>query len=1055
MIVKLTFLLFVKIVCGYNIDVDFAAFYNPKNTFDNRDSYFGYTVYLYHDNGTSWLFVGAPKGNYSTSFYTIEPGIVYRCEIENAKCQEIRPQIIENEEEHITQLGMDMLIKKQRGWFGSAMSIDKSNKILTVCAPRTIVTIFNPSADVNLDTMQGMCYSGIVSSNSLTIEDKDLQFHDFKSKFWYNPLHGFTVHYASMKNKEKERYVTRISRIVGEPKHENYGTVDVLHLNRRMTIELPLSDELSQFGYSVESGYFFRRDQLLYVSGAPGWHYVGQVGIINPANGMIVARFQGTTIGEFFGASLAVGDLNNDSLDDLLIGAPYWGEDNGKVYVYFGTSKEGQFETAAVLEGTIEGGHFGYAITCSDLDADGFDDIIVGAPWEGRGVIYVYNGGSDLKDKNLQASQRIAAAKFAQFGESIERFGFSLSKPVDIDGNGYLDIAVGAYKSGHAVLLRGKPVVKTELVIKTSPNILPRDAKQFFISICPNYIGYKVPTSQGKLHISIRITNFYGYYCTCSLLFTEFKVTVTIDERYQRTKNTIVELRSLDLKADKCLSANVNILKNVRDFIEPITIFARHDFLYNNATAFCKYCPVERRNNKLQIAQASLSFNIDCGEDRICYSNISAVAKFYDVQDNDTWVVGSNDVSLEIGLKNHGEPAYLTTIEFVLPKGVILRSILTSCREDTVEGRLLVICEAGNPIWKGEEKNVKLDLDLRHLNNDSIHGYKLNFYAKINSRSTNFGMKNITKTLHLINEVSLSLHGKANEETYYLTNSHDAASNVSFQHTYQVYKLGASAIEDAQLIVKVPTAIQDSETLVYIYKPQLYVSGERFECSSGNILLNTELIEIQGEPSSDQFDIPQSTNKVQQIELHELYKRDLNESITAFHDAGNVKALQASNESSTSDIVYMNCSTPEVNCTTILCDLNALKTSQDIGKIVIKLSLNIQELKDYFKNARVVLKFATQARAKIIKPAVRRDANGTRSATEVTTMFYNAPKVQELKLWIILVSVAIGLFFLLIFIVILSLLGFFKRKGKQDLTNLKNNEVTEKETTSVIETDDA
>lgn len=41
-------------------------------------------------------------------------------------------------------------------------------------------------------------------------------------------------------------------------------------------------------------------------------------------------------MGEFFGASLATGDLNNDGLDDLVVGAPLWGNDNGKVYVYLG-----------------------------------------------------------------------------------------------------------------------------------------------------------------------------------------------------------------------------------------------------------------------------------------------------------------------------------------------------------------------------------------------------------------------------------------------------------------------------------------------------------------------------------------------------------------------------------------------------------------------------------------------------------------------------------------------------------------------------------------------
>lgn len=48
---------------------------------------------------------------------------------------------------------------------------------------------------------------------------------------------------------------------------------------------------------------------------------------------------------------------------------------------------------------------------------------------------------------------------------------------------------------------------------------------------------------------------------------------------------------------------------------------------------------------------------------------------------------------------------------------------------------------------------------MRHLINDSIHDYKLNFHARINTRSINFGTKNVNKTLNLVNEVSLSLHG--------------------------------------------------------------------------------------------------------------------------------------------------------------------------------------------------------------------------------------------------------------------------------------------------------
>jgi len=38
---------------------------------------------------------------------------------------------------------------------------------------------------------------------------------------------------------------------------------------------------------------------------------------------------------------------------------------------------------------------FGFAITnLGDLNKDGFDDIAIGAPYEGNGVIYVYHGSA-------------------------------------------------------------------------------------------------------------------------------------------------------------------------------------------------------------------------------------------------------------------------------------------------------------------------------------------------------------------------------------------------------------------------------------------------------------------------------------------------------------------------------------------------------------------------------------------------------------------------------------------------------------------------------------
>lgn len=83
------------------------------------------------------MIVGAPRGNYSRSTkkksnQPREPGVVYRCAIAGETCEEIKPKEIEDEKGYIAQLNLNVPIKKEHGWFGSAIAIDEPNGILTV-----------------------------------------------------------------------------------------------------------------------------------------------------------------------------------------------------------------------------------------------------------------------------------------------------------------------------------------------------------------------------------------------------------------------------------------------------------------------------------------------------------------------------------------------------------------------------------------------------------------------------------------------------------------------------------------------------------------------------------------------------------------------------------------------------------------------------------------------------------------------------------------------------------------------------------------------------------
>ncbi|XP_018358282.1 PREDICTED: integrin alpha-PS3-like isoform X1 [Trachymyrmex cornetzi] len=883
---------------------------------------------------------------------------------------------MKDEEVYVDQLNRHVYVKKEHSWFGGAMSIEKYSGFLTICAPRIILRIFTFKSTKYVDTLQGMCYSGETSSVTLKPENSEITSFDFSKNTWYDPIHGFSVAFAvSLRIPYLQKQYRSISRIVGRPNDNIIGSVNIgrfrmyrfNEIYRKTTDNIPIYDDLSKFGYAVTSGYYFHRNQPLYACADPGWNYIGQVVIVDMDGDFIplVTNLRGSDIGEFFGASLASGDLNNDGLYDLVVGAPHWGNDNGRIHIYLGSSKK-EFEAATILKGAREDAQFGYAVAVGDVDGDDFCDIIVSAPWEESGAIYIYNGDTSLKDKvRPTMSQRITMQSFSHNpstkGMNIQTFGFSISEPIDIDNNGYADIAVGAYKSGHVIVLRSKPIVRTNLTVYTIPSTLQRNISNFLVEACVEYQNYN-------------ITNIHA-----------FKVSLIMDQKYKRTKETSLEMYSMDVSIHTCVNATITLSNDIQDFIEPITIYASHDFTYNDSFEFCKTCPVESKNNKMMSVHVLLPFDIECGEDRVCNSNIHGTMKLWGVRENNTWIIGSNDITLETHLKNYAEPAYLTTIVFTLPKEIVLRSILSFCEEDTDEDILTVICNVGNPFGTDEQKVVKLDLDMRHLTNGSLHGQVLEFFTEIRTRNTNNGTHMIKLPLILQSEAFLLLNGKAIEKSYYLPNLDSDRSNIVFQHVYQIMKFGETPIEEARLIVNLPTAIHNSDSPIFLYKPRIYVSGKYYDCLSNGVNLMNMQQEFLGETASDASNLYNLdyNNETLQNATHDVFKRNADNYIITFgaHILQTLYILRMTTSKDSNgnltiqerDIVYVNCSTYGVNCSTIYCDLNALKTQQDIGKLVMRLILNTTKLKDHFNlfNEMKIVKISTDAYVEIIKPANR------------------------------------------------------------------------------------
>uniref|UniRef100_A0A3P9MP91 Integrin, alpha 6a n=1 Tax=Oryzias latipes TaxID=8090 RepID=A0A3P9MP91_ORYLA len=620
------------------------------------------------------LLIGAPKAKALGSQKSKVTGGLYKCEISMSNtCERVE---FDNEEDPKRE-------SKEDQWMGvTVQSQGPGGKIVT-CAHRyerrTTVGHTN-----ELHSIIGRCY---VLSQDLTVDpnaDEDggnWNFCDGRDrsheKFGYcqqGIAAAFVSHYL----------------VFGAPGTFNWrGVVRMEHRNNTL-IDMEIYDDgpyevgdaslldatlvpvpaNSFLGFSVDSGrHILPGGVVTVVAGAPRANHSGAVVLLRKEDkGSLVGvhTFKGPRLASSFGYDVAVVDLNNDGWEDIVVGAPHFfmkeGDIGGAVYVYM--NKEGRWErvTPLRLNGTKQS-MFGLAVeNIGDINLDSYKDIAVGAPLddEGAGKVYIYLGSAH-QIKTTPAQVLTGRANNIRF------FGYSLAGKMDIDENFYPDLAVGSLADA-VVIYRARPVIAINIEVKTSVREIDLKNKT-----CGNNICFVVKAS---FSYKTKPATYNSFLCKHKIL-------------------------RLFVSRDHCCVLFVQ--ENIKDKVRPIFIEVSADIIpamekttKNGLPTLAPILDPFKPNTSIVFVKEG------CQDSYICYSNLKMNCSFENNVAEFVLSYERKDLALLVNVTNSGgDYAYETKLAGSFPRGLEysgVRMVKAAVSLLVGQNSSQVDCELGNPL---------------------------------------------------------------------------------------------------------------------------------------------------------------------------------------------------------------------------------------------------------------------------------------------------------------------------------------------------------------------
>uniref|UniRef100_A0A673YFR5 Integrin subunit alpha 6 n=1 Tax=Salmo trutta TaxID=8032 RepID=A0A673YFR5_SALTR len=681
-------------ISGFNLDT-----LNVLRKDGEPGSLFGFSLAMHRQLNPSdktILLIGAPRAKALANQRANITGGLYSCDIttESDDCDRID---FDNEEDVRVE-------NKENQWMGVTVNSQGPGGKIVTCAHRYQRRLFVDTAQESRD-ITGRCY---ILSQDLTIDassDED----GGNWRFCEGRARGHE-RFGSCQQGLAATFTKDYHYVVfGAPGAYNWkGILFMTSLSAanadqflykspslQVSPEKSLDVTTNSFlGFSIDSGHSITKGRgLTIVSGAPRANHCGAVVLLrkeNEASARLSPEYilEGPGLASSFGYDVAVVDLNGDGWQDIVVGAPQFfmkeGDFGGAVYVYINQAGKWDKITPIRLNGTKDS-MFGLAVeNIGDINQDSYQDIAVGAPYAdaGAGKVYIYHGSANgINTKPAQILEGMP--------NNIRLFGYSLAGNMDLDKNSYPDIAIGSL-SDTVLVYRARPIISIKKDVKITPKEIDFTKKTCGNSICLTVeacFTYKANPVSYSPKLTIRYA-FEGEAdrrkqgLPSRILFLNKSRT---DQDFQSTGT--LDLRGQNKRA--CIKTKIKLQDNIRDKLRGIPIEVSLGIQgtkrQKRQNALPQLVPILDNSQPSKVVTEVNFLKEGCGNDHICQSNLQLEYRFCSKElnqdifpplpmENGLPVISlsdQKDIALEVTVKNrNGDDAHEAKLVGMFPNAL-------------------------------------------------------------------------------------------------------------------------------------------------------------------------------------------------------------------------------------------------------------------------------------------------------------------------------------------------------------------------------------------------